>query len=83
MIYACPLGCVKCFVWGCVPTAVQQQAVHLDHESLDSQSLQTCASAHTHGPAVTGTADSTNRVTCVYTVSSSLPHHTVCTLFYG
>ena len=67
MIYACPLHCVECFLCECVHAAVQQQAVHLEHESLHTYKR---AYTHTHGPTATGTADSTSRVTCVYTVSS-------------
>lgn len=66
------LGYVKCFLCECVHTAVQQ-TVYLDHESLHTHNLYKHVHAHTHGPAATGTADSANKVTCVYTVSSSMP----------
>ena len=45
MIYACPLDCVECFLCECVHAAVQQQAVHLEHESLHTYKR---AYTHTH-----------------------------------
>lgn len=72
MSYACPLDCVEYFLYECVHAAVQQQVVHLEHESSHTYT-RARTHKHTHGPSATGTADSTSGVTCVYPVSSVPP----------